>query len=254
VPQSSVHFAIIAKPENNLVVDNLFNQGWNARPQTYTNIEFKAKADANCSPGDSTAGYEIGIVQILTKEVNNAYYQGKTPADGSVKIRRDTPAVLPGIPCLDSPWKGRGPAFWSAVKSPITCGEKVSLSYWDFPQDSYPTIVQNSKMRKKNYLKELHVASDFITAFVLKNPDNSLQILQWAGWSLSWNYTFNTPVSGQSQILKGIALVTTIEFTNPAPAAPPELPTHYAVPSTHCNKLLRDAGNNPASIEESNKW
>src|SRR5205823_1217459 len=75
--------------------------------------------------------------------------------------------------------------------------------YSDWPGDMYDTIIQNKLTGKPNYLTELHVGLDFITALALKTPGDSLQVLGWAGWDVGWDYTFDTPTSGQSGVLKG---------------------------------------------------
>jgi hypothetical protein len=219
------------------------------RPKTPKAIEFSGSARANCSPGESASGYEAGIVQVQTREVNNGLYQGPVSTDGSVWIRRDIPAVRPAGPCLDSPYA----KFWSDSK-PLACGSAVALTYKDWPQDMYHTIVENPLTKKPNYLKEIHVAFEFTTALMLKRPDASLYTLRWARWDVGWDYSFDTPASGESKIRPGsIARAGTVQFAVPMPT-PAELPAPYALPAKNCNTIGYEAGDNPARIQASSSW
>jgi hypothetical protein len=195
VPDTGSELKIVAEHTTDLKVENLFGK-WRARPFTPNPIKFAAKATAGCGPGDSAGEYEVGIVQVETREVNNGRYQGAVPADGSVWVRPDLPSVRPAGPCIDSAFQ----QFWH-----------------------------------------------------LKHPDGSLQTLRWVRWNEGWDYNFDTPVSGQSTITKGVGTHGNVQFAVPM-AAPPELPTRYAVPAKNCNSIGYDAGDNPARIQASATW
>ncbi len=247
IPENASLLKITAQPSTGLEIKNLLGK-WRARPQTPNAIEFTGSTRANCGPGESASGYEVGIVQVQTREVNNGRYLGSTPADGSVWIRRDIPAVRPQGPCQDSPF-GK---FWNEQKS-LTCGSDVSVSFKDFPQDLYDTIFNNPLTGKPNYLTELHVAFDFTTALMLKYPDASLQTLRWALWDVGWDYTFDTLPSGESKVKKGIAQSGAAEFVGPMPT-PAELPRHYVPPAKNCNTIDYEGSDNPARIQASASW
>jgi len=237
---------ITQEPATGLQVQNLLNK-WRARPTTPTAIKMVGTATVPCSAG-SSSGHEVGIHQVLTSEVNNARYRGQTPADGSLWIRRDIPAVRKAPPCPDSPF-GR---FWNASK-PAACGKAARVEHSDFPQDMYSTIETNSKTGKPNYLAELHLDFQFTTALMHKKPDASLRTLRWLEWGVGWDYTFDTPGSGESKVLRGLASVSSMTFVD-VPAIPAELPTRYAVPAKNCNTLSMEASDNPASHEAKNTW
>jgi len=247
VPDAASELKIVQEHSTDLKVQNLFGK-WYAKPITPNAIKFAAKATASCGPGESAAGYEVGIVQVLTSEVNNGRYQGAVPADGSLWVRPDLPSVRPAGPCIDSATKG----FWHDPKA-LSCNSEVSLTYQDFPSDLYPTILENSITKKPNYLKELHIAFEFITALALKRPDGSLQTLHFVRWSEGWDYSFDTPVSGESKVTKGLGQTGNAQFVAPM-AAPAELPTRYAVPAKNCNTIDYEAGDNPARIQPSATW
>jgi hypothetical protein len=135
----------------------------------------------------------------------------------------------------------------------MSCNKEVSPAFQDFPQDSYDTIMQNPLTKKPNYLKELHVAFDFTTALALKRPDGNIQTLRWVRWNEGWDYNFDTPTSGQSTVTKGLGTTGNVQFAIPM-AAPPELPTRYAVPTKNCNTIDYDAADNPARIQASATW
>jgi hypothetical protein len=239
---------ITSEPQVSLTVQSLLNR-WRVRPTTTQWIEFAANAQAICDPGDSPAGYEIGLVQVETREVNNAYYRGTTPSDGSVWVRRDIPSVRPIGPCIDSAYQG----FWHNPQL-IACNSRSSLTHRDAPQDMYDTILTNSQTGRQNYLKELHIAFDFTTALMLKMPNNTLQTLRWLRWDIGWDYQFTTPASGESRINAGsISRYGTLQLID-AVSPPPELPTVYAIPARNCNTLSYEAGQNPARIQPSNQW
>jgi hypothetical protein len=118
----------------------------------------------------------------------------------------------------------------------------------------YDTIVENPLTKKPNHLREVHVAFEFTTALMLKRPDAGLQTLRWARWNVGWDYSFDTPGSGESAIKPGsIATTGTVQFAVPMPA-PAELPTRYAVPAKNCNTIDYEASDNPARIQASSSW
>jgi hypothetical protein len=240
-------FKITQEPGTTMEIKNLLGK-WRAKPTTATAIKFEGSANATCGTDDSSKGYELGIVQVETKEVNNAKYRGAAKTDGSAWLRHDIPAVRPPGPCLDSSYRN----FWHNPVA-LICGSTASTSYSDWPGDMYDTIVRNKLTGKPNYLTELHVGLDFITALVLRIPGDSLQVLRWASWDVAWDYTFDTPTSGESKILKGLTSSGTGQFVESVPS-PPELPTKYAVPAKNCNTLTFEASDNPAGIQASKTW
>jgi hypothetical protein len=252
VPFDRTSLQITASPSTSLEIQNLLGK-WRALPRTPQQIVFSAGATAVCGPGDSASGYEVGIVQFQITDINNARYLGATPSDGSLWIRRDIPAVRPPGPCHDSPWRtvGRraGPQFWN-TSTRVSCNTPVSLEHRDFPQDMYDTIVENPVTRRPNYLSELHLRFEFTTALMLRRPDDSIETLRWARWEVGWDYTFDTPASGESRIRRGIATTSSLEWAVRTPA-PPELPTRYALPAKNCNTITYEASNNPARIDAS---
>lgn len=248
VPENAAELKVTADPSTSLEVRNLLGK-WRAMPKTPKAIEFSGSARAQCDPGESATGYEVGIVQVETHEMNNGLYQGAVFTDGSVWIRLDTPAVRPVGPCLDSPYA----KFWSDSKA-LSCGSAVALTFKDWPQDMYDTVLENPLTKKPNFLKEIHLAFEFITALMLKRPDARLQTLRWARWHVGWDYSFDTPTNGESKIRSGsIAKAGTVQFAVSMPA-PTELPGRYAVPSKNCNTIGNDASNNPARIQASSTW
>lgn len=247
VAATSSVFKITQEPSTALEIKNIIGK-WRARPVTATAIKFEGTASATCGKGDSAKGFELGIVQIETKEVNNARYLGIAKTDGSVWLRHDIPSVRPPGPCLDAAYR----QFWHKPVA-LTCGASASTSYSDWPGDMYPTIFENPLTKKANYLTELHAGFEFTTALMVKAPGDSVQVLRWVTWDVGWDYIFDTPVSGQSVVKKGITRSGTMQFTNPEPA-PPELPTKYAIPAKNCNTLTMDASDNPAGIQASKTW
>ena len=244
---STSSLTITQEPATGLQVQNLLNK-WRARPTTPTAIKMVGTATVPCSAGGSSSGHEVGIHQVLTSEVNNARYRGQTSADGSLWIRRDIPIVRKAPPCPDSPF-GR---FWNASK-PATCGKAIRVEYSDFPQDMYTTIETNDKTGKPNYLSELHLDFQFTTALMHKKPDATLRTLRWLRWGVGWDYTFDTPASGESKVRRGLASVSSMTFVD-VPPTPAELPTRYAVPAKNCNTLSMEASDNPASHEANDTW
>jgi hypothetical protein len=245
LPVGGSSFAITQDPVTGLELKSLLGK-WRARPVTPTAIKMVGRANLACHRGAS--GHELGVHQVMTKEVNNARYRGATSADGSVWFRRDTPAVHPAGPCSDSPYQ----KFWNAV-SPGTCGTTVSVEFSDWPQDMYNTIVTNPTTNRPNYLTALKLEFEFTTALMHRKPDGSLDTLRWLRWGVGWDYQFATPPSGESRITRGLATGSSITFTG-TPAAPPELPTRYAIPAKNCNTLTMEASDNPAALEASDSW
>ena len=113
-------FKITQEPATTMEIKNLLGK-WRAKPTTATAIKFEGSANATCGKGDSSKGYEVGIVQVETKEVNNAKYRGAAKTDGSVWLRHDIPAVRPPGPCLDSSY-GK---FWHNPVA-LICGGAAS--------------------------------------------------------------------------------------------------------------------------------
>jgi hypothetical protein len=247
VAANSSVFKITQEPSTALQIQNIIGK-WRAKPITATAIKFEGAASATCDTGDSAKGFELGIVQIETKEVNNARYQGIAKTDGSVWLRHDIPAVRPPGPCVDASYR----KFWQNPVA-LTCGATAATSYSDWPGDMYPTVFENPLTKKPNYLTELHAGFEFTTALMVKAPADRLQVLRWVTWEVGWDYIFDTPVSGQSVVKKGLTRSGTMQFTNPEPA-PPELPTKYAIPAKNCNTLTMEASDNPAGIQASKTW
>jgi hypothetical protein len=245
MPVGASSFAITQEPATGLEIKNLLSK-WRVRPVTPTAIKMSGTANLSCPRGQ--AGHELGVHQVMTKEVNNARYRGATSADGSLWIRRDTPAVHPAGPCSDSPYQ----KFWNAVK-PGGCGTPVTVEFTDFPQDMYTTIQTNPKTGKPNYLTALNLDFEFTTALMHRRPDGALDTLRWLRWGVGWDYQFATPPSGESVVTKGLASGSSITFVD-TPAAPPELPARYAVPAKNCNTLTQEASDNPAAVEASDSW
>jgi hypothetical protein len=238
--------SIVQEPATGLEVKELLGK-WRVLPTTQQPIKMIGIAVIACGAGPK-AGQEIGIHQVMTSEVNNGRYRGATQADGSMWIRRDTPAVRPAMPCSDSPYS----RFWNASKS-AACGSSVTVEYSDFPKDMYDTVKTNPKTGKANFLSELHLDFQFTTALMHKRADGSLQTFRWLRWGVGWDYRFTTPPSGAAKVERGLASTSSITFTD-NPARPPELPTRYAVPAKNCNTLTMEASDNPAATEASETW
>jgi hypothetical protein len=245
MPVGASSFGITQEPATGLEIKNLLGK-WRARPVTPTAIKMSGTANLSCPRAQG--GHELGIHQVMTSETNNGRYRGATAADGSMWIRRDTPAVRPAGPCSDSPY-GK---FWNAVR-PVVCRSPVTVEYQDFPQDMYTTIVTNPRTGKPNYLTALNLDFQFTTALMHKRPDGTLNALRWLRWGVGWAYQFATPPSGESAVTKGLASSSSITFVDPQPA-PSELPTRYAVPARNCNTLTLEASDNPAAVEASDSW
>lgn len=238
VPPDAASFATTEVPTNDLILSPTLAFAITSDP-----ITFSGTARADCGQGDNASGYELGIVQIETSEVNHATYEGATPADGTIQVILDQPPIRPAGACTDSE-TGK---FWIA-SSPLTCGQDVTVKRSDTPgRLQFPTSRQNARTGKPNYLKSLKVVFEFLTALMVKRPDQSLQALRWIGWSETWDDSFSVQANGQVQKI-GRGGQSTFVRASQSGTPPPELPTRFAVPAQTCNDISIAAGNNPASI------
>jgi hypothetical protein len=199
----------------------------------------ESAVDVTCNRG-TAAGYEVGIVQVETREFSEATYFGDTPADGSLTASKSQ-IRKPSGSCIDS----RG-AFWTAdgsgeksVKSP-TCGKNIPLpSFNDQPKDLYPGWIENGITHKPNYIRTIKMDLEFVDGLAVRTPAGSVNVLKWLRWGVNWAGRFNSNASGSTQ--EGTSVGGGFWVFGDDGVRPSEIPTVYAAPTKTCLEIANEA-------------
>ena len=231
---NAARFSVTNTPTTSIVVRLSFIPGkWTIDLETdKPGFQLDSAVDVSCGSG-TAAGYEVGIVQVETKEFSSATYFGLTPADGSLVARRSQ-LRTPSGPCVDTV-PGQ---FWprQALKPP-PCGTNVALpTFYDLPKESYPGWIENQITGKANYINAVRVEFEFVDALAVKTPSGNVNVLNSVRWGVHWAGTFKSNASGSKPAeIEGLGAA----FGPYATA--PEIPATYSPPARTCNEIAWDA-------------
>ena len=171
--------------------------------------------------GGSMKGSRLGFVQLL-RESNFAIYHGRTPADGSVLVRKagdstnrwnacrdvlndpilvdaKAPAVRavparPGVPAVPEMAEVDHPYYEVTSDSPLRELPLVAR-YRDDPSERYDQIIMNKSTRnpRPNFIDEIRIELNFCVVLTFIPPRGAPQYLKHFMWHVHWNYGFGPP-------------------------------------------------------------
>ena len=236
---------------------------------TFTSNDLRAGGECQITgaPGDNPVGWTLGLIQLQWIETNWGYYRGQTNADGSCFLQRARPPARPAQGCRDTLAPGaifvdNNPLVNTTVVAPgAPFPIRMTASFADGPNDSYPLTRVNSLTGKPNFLREVQLEFHFCTVLSLRSPAGIFQHLKYFLWNVHWQGQFQPTnfanlAAPWTITLVGGALGNTANVSNIADGGPTDrkftgIITVAGAPN--CNLTATNAANAPNS-RESRVW
>lgn len=174
-------------------------------------VDLNGQNASNTNAADPSKGWTLGVIQLQYVDTNWGYYRGEVNHDGSMFVQRghsqacrDT--INFGAIFLDNnppPPNYRFPGFFPKdlydqfetlpnELFPVYMG----ISFSDAPTVTYKTVLQNTRTRQPNYLREMQAEFLFCSILSLKSPAGDYQHLKHVYWNVRWQSRFE-PVNPQ---------------------------------------------------------
>ena len=244
----------------------------------FTVGEIWADADVTFrgDPGDSPAGWELGIIQMQFVETNWGYYRGASDRDGSLFMQRGRPPArsqqvcrdtdffdaiwydAPPLPATHTLGEWHGEHGWSAARLPAAALPlTLRLHHWnDEPFEEWPLVEANRTTRQNNYLREAQTNLAFCTVLSAREPGGRMHHLAHFYWNLRWQARLTRRPGRDWQVSPSAGTANGKSMSAVFPGAPRDarfagLMTVTTVP--HCNAVALAAANH-ANRRESPVW
>ena len=201
IQPGSAKITITARPQVNAPVVN-----GTAMSYTGTSIQANGEVTLLGAPGDSTAGWTVGFVQVQWVETNWCFYRGQAERDGSIFIQRARPPARPSQACCDCV-NGSPPSrlFYNTLvgnggiiagSAGATFPQKLAVTHYDLPQDSVNLVEMNASPAsgggpKPNFLAESQMEFAFCTILSVRPPSGVFEHLLSFYWNMNWQARFH---------------------------------------------------------------
>jgi len=214
-------------------------------------VEIEGRVFLEATAGEFDIGnFQFGMVQVSTLHAYDVLYVGRVPSEGStaVDLRRSF-----ANPSLDvEPDTGetiQGHVFSpnnlivDRVGVPRPDGKKgfdVKVSFTDNPWSLFNLQFENRRAAAPNFIARAARNEAFITYFIVREPDTSITILAWLGWTVNWFAEFNW-TGGRPALSASRSLLFPGESRIGAPAADAESTVAVRLNSRTTNQMDNDA-------------
>lgn len=163
---------------------------------TSTNVVAGGQCQISGSPGDSPAGWILGLIQLQWIETSWGEYRGQHDSDGSCFLQRARPPARPAQGCrdtlavggtfVDNNPGGDRTVGTSAMALPLL----MQANFSDAPSDVYPLMRRNGRTGRNNFLHEAQLEFHFCTTLSLQDPAGNFHHLKHFMWNVHWQATF----------------------------------------------------------------
>jgi hypothetical protein len=234
---------------------------------TCSAIGIQGQCQITGAPGDSPAGWTLGLIQLKWIDTDWAYYRGQSNNDGSSFLQMARPPALTIRGCRDTIAVGgifvdNNPGFdrtVAAAGAPFPIA--MSAAFGDAPGRGFPLTRVNGMTGKTNFLHDAQTEIHFCTVLSLQSPAGVFQHLRCVYWNVHWQGSFMPTNFGN------IASPWTVTRTGGAlgnsshvspsisggPAEPKFTTIITAAGAPNCNAFMRAAFLSP-NVKESAVW
>lgn len=161
---------------------------------------------SNANAADPSTGWTLGVIQLQYVDTNWGYYRGEVNQHGSMFVQRGHAVQA----CRDTANFGAiftdnnppPPAYRVPGVFPKDLYDQfetlpnelfpvyMGVSFTDAPTATYKTVLQNTRTRQPNYLREMQMEFLFCSILSLKTPTGDYQHLKHIYWNVRWQSRF----------------------------------------------------------------